>query len=189
MNIEHHQWNTTDNSYLPLVPLYEHYNNVIMKAKASQITGFSFVSSTVGPGADQIKHQCSASLAFCVGNSPVTGEFPAQRASNAENVPFYDVIMNTHYKFQLQLVLLQYTQDCNATTVARREVTSLVELLIHFSMGQLRSMWNVSPMITWNIPKFSVTHLSQAHYNDFIMAMASQITSLKIVYSAVYSCT
>ena len=24
--------------------------------------------------------------AFCVGNSPVTGEFPAQRASNAENV-------------------------------------------------------------------------------------------------------
>ena len=30
---------------------------------------------------------------LCAGNSPVTGEFPAQRASNAENVSFDDVIM------------------------------------------------------------------------------------------------
>ena len=32
------------------------------------------------------KHQSSVLLAFCERNSPVTGEFPAQRASNAENV-------------------------------------------------------------------------------------------------------
>ena len=30
---------------------------------------------------------------LCVGNSPVTSEFPAQMASNAENVSIYDVIM------------------------------------------------------------------------------------------------
>ena len=30
---------------------------------------------------------------LCAGNSPGTGEFPAQMASNAENVPFDDVIM------------------------------------------------------------------------------------------------
>ena len=30
---------------------------------------------------------------LCVGSSPVTGEFPAQRVSNAENVSIYDVIM------------------------------------------------------------------------------------------------
>ena len=30
---------------------------------------------------------------FCVGNSPVTGEFPAQMASNAGNVPCDDAIM------------------------------------------------------------------------------------------------
>ena len=30
---------------------------------------------------------------LCAGNSPVTSEFPAQRASNAENIPFDDVIM------------------------------------------------------------------------------------------------
>ena len=30
---------------------------------------------------------------LCEGNSPVTGEFPAQSSSNTENVPFDDVIM------------------------------------------------------------------------------------------------
>ena len=30
---------------------------------------------------------------LCPGNSPVTGEFPAKRASNAKNVSFDDVIM------------------------------------------------------------------------------------------------
>ena len=30
---------------------------------------------------------------LCEGNSPVAGEFPAQKASNAENVPFDDAIM------------------------------------------------------------------------------------------------
>ena len=32
----------------------------------------------------------------CAGNSPVTGEFPAQMASNAENFSTYDVIMHWH---------------------------------------------------------------------------------------------
>ena len=35
-------------------------------------------------------------IALCEGNSPVTGEFSAQRASNAENVSIDDVIMNTY---------------------------------------------------------------------------------------------
>ena len=30
---------------------------------------------------------------LCEGNSPVAGEFPSQRASNAEMFPFDDVIM------------------------------------------------------------------------------------------------
>ena len=51
----------------------------------SQITGVSIVCSTVCSGADQRKHQSSASLALYDVNSPLTGEFPAQRASNAEN--------------------------------------------------------------------------------------------------------
>ena len=64
-----------------------HYNDVIMGALASQITSLTIVYSTVYSGADQRKHQSSASLAFVrTGNSLVTGEFLIQRASNAENV-------------------------------------------------------------------------------------------------------
>ena len=49
-----------------------HYNDVIMSAMTSQITGVTIVYSTVCSGADQRKHQRSASLAFVRGpvNSP-----------------------------------------------------------------------------------------------------------------------
>ena len=46
---------------------YEHYNDVIMSAMASQITSFTIVYSTVYSGTDQRKHQSSASLAFVRG--------------------------------------------------------------------------------------------------------------------------
>ena len=42
-----------------------------MGAMASQITSVAIVYSTVYSGADQRKHQSSASLAICAGNSPV----------------------------------------------------------------------------------------------------------------------
>ena len=60
-----------------------------MGSMASQITSLTIVCSAVYSGADQRKHQSSASLAFCAGNSPGTGEFPAQMASNAENVSIW----------------------------------------------------------------------------------------------------
>ena len=56
-----------------------HYNDVIMNAVASQIIGLTIVYSTVYSGADQRKHQSSASLAFVRGihrrpmNSPHKG--------------------------------------------------------------------------------------------------------------------
>ena len=56
---------------------------------ASQITSHTIVYSIVYLGADQRKHQSSASLAFREGNSPGTGEFPAQMASNADNVSIW----------------------------------------------------------------------------------------------------
>ena len=62
--------------------------SVRMGAMASQITKLTVVYLIVYSGADQRKHQSFASLAF-VGNSPVIGEFPAQRASDAENVSIW----------------------------------------------------------------------------------------------------
>ena len=63
---------------MPLVTV--HHSDVTISAMAPQITGVSIVYSIVCSGADQTRHQRSASLAF------VTGEFPAQKASNGENL-------------------------------------------------------------------------------------------------------
>ena len=55
-----------------------------MSTMASQITSLTIVYWIVYSGADQRKYQSSASLALGAGTT-VTGVFPAQRASNAEN--------------------------------------------------------------------------------------------------------
>ena len=63
-----------------------HYSDVIMSTMASEITSLTIVYSIVYSGGDQRKHESPASRA---GNSLVTCEFPAQRASNAENVSIW----------------------------------------------------------------------------------------------------
>ena len=60
-----------------------------MNTMGSQIISLTIVYSTVYSGSDQSKHQSSASLAFVWGIPPGTGEFPAQMASNAENVSIW----------------------------------------------------------------------------------------------------
>ena len=62
--------------------IYFNYKDVIMSPMAPQITSLTFVYSTVYSGADQRKHQSSASLAF-VGEFPDDRWIPPQRASNA----------------------------------------------------------------------------------------------------------
>ena len=66
--------------------VWSHYGDAIMGTIASQITSLTIVYSTVYSGADQRKHQRSASLAFV---DPMTGECPTQMASNAENVSLW----------------------------------------------------------------------------------------------------
>ena len=71
-----------------LSPVSIHYTDVIMSPMASQIAGVSNIYSNVYSGADQRKHQPRVT-GFCGGNSPITGGFPAQRASNAENISIW----------------------------------------------------------------------------------------------------
>ena len=52
---------------LGILHRYVHYSDVIMGAMASQITSLTIVYSTVNSGANQRKHQSSASLAFVQG--------------------------------------------------------------------------------------------------------------------------
>ena len=72
----------------------KHYDDVTMSLMASQITSLTIVYSTVYSGADQRKHQSSATLAFVRGihRGPVNS--PHKWPVTRKMFPFDDVIMS-----------------------------------------------------------------------------------------------
>ena len=73
------------------------YSDIIMSAMKSQITGVSIVYYHRLNRLVMRRSKKTSKLrvtGLCAGNSPVTGEFPAQRASYAENVSIDDDIMD-----------------------------------------------------------------------------------------------
>ena len=91
---QYHTWHSPGVGITKLLsPFRYHYNDVTMGSMASQITSLTIVYSAVYSGADQRKHQSSASLAFVRGihrrpvNSPY--KWPVTR----KMFPFVDVIM------------------------------------------------------------------------------------------------
>ena len=82
-------WNKSD-SYL-----ISHYTDVIMGTIASQITSVSIAYLTVSTGADQRKHQSSASLAFVRGIHREPVNSPHKWPVTRKMFPFDDVIMQS----------------------------------------------------------------------------------------------
>ena len=70
-----------------------HYIDVIMGLMVSQITNLTIVYSTVYSGADQRKHQSSASLAFLRGIHRRPVNSPHKRPVTRKMFPFDDIIM------------------------------------------------------------------------------------------------
>ena len=68
------------------VKVCAHGNDVIMIAMVSQITSLTIVHSTVYWRRRSKKTSKLRVTGLCEGNSPMTGEFPTQTTSNAENV-------------------------------------------------------------------------------------------------------
>ena len=95
-----------------------HYSDVIMGAMTSQITSLTIVYSTVYSMRRSKKTSKLRVTGLCARNSPVTGEFPAQMASNAENVSiwwrhhqnelwfFYAAVLRHTRKFQMKKCLI-----------------------------------------------------------------------------------
>ena len=186
---------------------------------ASQITDVSFVCLNVSSGADQRKHQSSASLALVRGAHrwPVNSSYrsPVTR----KMFRFVDAIMHFPLSFKIisracliqlhrcwslvghfiiyRFQLNQWWQgmrgfsnlygncECLPTDM-HQQLTATVSYCVNMAQLKLAAASN-----TWikrrqlkllKISQFSV------HYGDVIMGtIASQITSLTIVYSTVYS--
>ena len=77
-----------------LTKSHQHYNDVIINVMASQTTSLTIVYSTVCSGADQRKHQSSASLAFVRGIHRWTVSSLHTGPVTWKMFPFDDVIIN-----------------------------------------------------------------------------------------------
>ena len=115
-----------------------HYSDIIISATASQITSILIVCSTVCSGADQRKHQSSASLAFVrrIQRRPV--ESPNKGPVTRIMFPFDDVIMRyrsyrpvpKHYRTQTRTLCGQfvgYTEHDYFTLQLNHSVDVLVK--------------------------------------------------------------
>ena len=121
----------------------------------------------------------SALLAICAGNSPVPGEFPAQRPVTWSFDVFFDLRPNKWLSQQWWSWWFE-TPSC--------------PLWLHRNDSEM-GQWTevaVSPVrVSECMPNNSLVETSLfsfVHYNDVIMTtVACQITSFTIVYSIVYS--
>ena len=84
----------------PACIILVHYSDVIMSAMASQITGVSIVYFTVCSGADQRKHQSSASLAFVRGIHRWPVNSPHKEPVTRKTLSFDYVLMNKDMSFK-----------------------------------------------------------------------------------------
>ena len=96
-----------------------HYDDVIMDTIASQITSLTIVYSALYLGADQCKHQSSASLAFVwrIHRGPVNSphKWPVTRKMSS----FDDVIMVVGTELSVSLRVCNVPDDAVATQVSR----------------------------------------------------------------------
>ena len=92
-----------------------HYNGVIMGTMASQITSLAIVYSTVYSGADQRKHQSSASLAFVRGIHRWPVNSPHKWPVTQKMFPFDDVIMWTNAMSVSKIRKKYYSSDAQVT--------------------------------------------------------------------------
>ena len=107
----HHNWSTQLSNAFITSPL-ENYRDVIMSAMASQISSISIVWSTVCSGADQIKHQSSASLAFARGIHQWPENSHHTEPVTRKMFPFDDVSMTNRMNDALYLRHLHIFWRC-----------------------------------------------------------------------------
>ena len=112
------------NQYLGQEGTYsQHHSDVIMSAMTSQITSVSVVYSNVCSGADQRKHQSSASLAFVRGFYRWPVNSPHKGSVTRTKIPFDDVIMAN---WRSPSVTVSFT--CAQNVVFQRKINFCVDV-------------------------------------------------------------
>ena len=129
-------WNVFCPQYVCLQDCPQHYCDVIMGPMASQITSLTIVHSAVYAGADQRKHQSSASLAFVRGihRGPVNS--PHKWSVTRKMFPFNDVIMN------IKQLIWEFVKYCLCLTSENHCMYPALYFIIHFTQYKRFFNWD-----------------------------------------------
>ena len=111
---------------------FYHYDDVIMSTIASQITSLTIVYSTIYSGADQSKHQSSASLAFVWGIHREPVNPPHKWPVTRKMFPFDDVIMTMlllrSYTFKLTVMWSTSLPSKYTTTLLHSDLSNILSM-------------------------------------------------------------
>ena len=107
-----------------------HYSDVIMGTMVSQITSLAIVYSSVYSGADQRKHQNSASLAFVRGIHRWPVISPHKRPVTRKIFPFDEVIM-------------KWVRGSVSSQIISREDSDTDQLYPHNYIPYTRLIWGL----------------------------------------------
>ena len=123
-----------------------HYNDFIMGTITSQITSLTIVYSTVYSGTDQRKHESSALLVICAenslgsGESPGTGEFPAQMASNVENASIWWRHHDPKFSHQQSCLCGRFWNNL-FVNFSELEIAVFHQIILMFYLRQSNWLW------------------------------------------------
>ena len=87
----------------------------------------------------------------CEGNSPVTGEFHAQRTSKAEMFPFDDVIVHRSREISVRSfkALSEVNDAPYGTHTAMITMTTMMMKMLYFEIGMLKQTGLSKYQVTW----------------------------------------
>ena len=128
----------------------QQYSDVMMSAMASQITSLTIVYSTVYSGADQRKHQSSASQAFVRGIHHWPVNFPHKGPVTRKAFPFNDVIMSHNDVMTWEgLQYCSLRREPVTSEFPNKGSTSTVYWCIASKLKAARNLYWTSNMFLW----------------------------------------
>ena len=152
----------------PSPPVFTHYSDVIIGAMESQIISLTIVYLTVYSGADQRKHQSSASLAFVRGIHRWPVNSPHKWSATRKMFPFDDVIMGTKVLFLALVFQAIYNLfgDFNQNSISHEK---------HHCMKLMTNHKNIIEIISMEIsPRHLITYSKEAKQKRVVCMQCSE---------------
>ena len=152
-----------------------------MSAMASQITSLTIVYLTVYSKRRSKKTSKPRVTGLCEGNSPVTGEFPAQSASNAENVSIW-------WRHHVRDICDMALHDCQKTSELTMKDGGCTRKLWDVQQGNFKdnlrtqSINQNSFQLNIKVLRYQFKYYASIAYHGSIVSLINRLNEYAYIY-------